>query len=83
LTCFHSRLLTYRDKPENVLQQLIQQYKSHYEISIGFHSEFTQEETDVEKVIRQLAKDNHVQVKEFWTSTLYHPDDIPYNSPKA
>lgn len=79
----YSGLLTYRDTPENVLNKLIQQYKGTSTISIGFHQEFTQEETDVEKAIRQLAQDNNVQVKEFWTSTLYHPDDIPYSTPKA
>ncbi|CAF1521555.1 unnamed protein product, partial [Adineta steineri] len=76
-------LLTYRDTPENVFKQLIQQYKDKFEISIGFHQEVTQEETDVEKAIRQLARDNNVHVKEFWTTTLYHPDDLPYNNPKA
>ncbi|CAM4784737.1 unnamed protein product [Rotaria magnacalcarata] len=78
-----SGLLTYRDTPENVFKQLIQQYKDKFEISIGFHQEVTQEETDVEKAIRQLARDNNVHVKEFWTTTLYHPDDLPYNNPKA
>ncbi|CAF4846758.1 unnamed protein product, partial [Rotaria socialis] len=28
-------------------------------------------------------RDNNVHVKEFWTTTLYHPDDLPYNNPKA
>ena len=78
-----SALLTYRDTPENAIKQLIEQYKNDYEISISFNQEFTQEETDVEKSIRQLARENNVQVKEFWASTLYHPDDIPYNNPKA
>jgi deoxyribodipyrimidine photo-lyase len=80
---FYSCLLTYRDTPENVLNQFIQQYKDIFEISIGFHQEVTKEETDVEKAIHQLARDNKVHVKEFWTSTLYHFDDLPYNNPKA
>jgi len=75
--------LTYRDTPENVLNQLIQQFKDSFEISIGFHQEATQEETDVEKSIRQMARENNTHVKEFWTLTLYHPDDLPYNNPKA
>ena len=83
LLSLFSGLFTYRDTPENILGQLIQQYKNEYEISIGFHPEFTKEETDVEKTIRQLARENNVHVKEFWTTSLYHPDDIPYNSPKA
>lgn len=78
-----SALLTYRDTPENAFKQLIDQYKTDYEISIGFDKEFTQEDTDVENSIRQLARENNVHVKEFWASTLYHPDDIPYNNPKA
>ncbi len=80
---FSSGLLTYRDTPENVLNQLIQQYKDNYQISIGFHQEVPKEETNVEKAIRQLARDNNIQIKEFWTSTLYHPDDLPYNNPNA
>jgi deoxyribodipyrimidine photo-lyase len=75
--------LTYCETPENVLKQLIQQYKDTFEITISFHQEVTQEEIDVEKVVRQLANDNNVRVKEFWTSTLYHFDDLPYNNPKA
>ncbi|UJR31796.1 hypothetical protein I4U23_019273 [Adineta vaga] len=78
-----SDLRIYRDIPENILGQLIEQFKNQFEISIGFHQEVTQEETDVEKAIRQLAKDNNIRIKEFWTSTLYHPDDLPYNNPKA
>ncbi|CAF3299971.1 unnamed protein product [Rotaria sp. Silwood2] len=78
-----SRLLTYRDIPENILNQFIRQFKDKFEISIGFHQEVTQEEIDVEKAVRQLAHDNNVRVKEIWTSTLYHPDDLPYNNPKA
>ncbi|CAF0888048.1 unnamed protein product [Adineta ricciae] len=78
-----SDLQTYRDTPENVLGQLVQQFKGEFEISIGYHQEATKEETDVEKAIQQLAKDNKLHVKEFWTSTLYHPDDLPYNNPKA
>jgi deoxyribodipyrimidine photo-lyase len=80
---FSSGLLTYRDTPENVFKQYIQQFKDNFQISIGFQQEVTQEETDVEKTIRQVAGENNVQVKEFWTSTLYHPDDVPYNNPKA
>ncbi len=75
--------MTYRDTPENVFKQLIQEYKDKYQISIGFHLEVTKEETDVENAVRQLARDNNVQIKEFWTSTLYHPDDLPYNNPKT
>jgi deoxyribodipyrimidine photolyase len=78
-----SGLFTYRDTPESVLSQLIEQFKDQFQISIGFSQEVTKEETDVEKAIRQLASDKNVQVKEFWTSTLYHLDDLPYNNPKA
>lgn len=75
--------MTYRDTPEKVFKQLIDQYKDKYQISIGFNQEVTKEETDVEKAVRQLATDNNVQIKEYWTSTLYHPDDLPFNNPKA
>ena len=75
--------MTYRDAPENVFKQLIDQYKDKYQISIGFNQEVTKEETDVEKAVRQLALDNNVQIKEYWTTTLYHPDDLPFNNPKA
>ncbi|CAF3627481.1 unnamed protein product [Adineta steineri] len=78
-----SGLLTYRDTPENVLTQLIEQFKNIFEITIAFQQQVTQEETDVEKTIRQLTIDNNIHVKEFWTLTLYHPDDLPYNNPKA
>ncbi len=75
--------MTYRDTPENVLNQFIQQFKDNFQISIGFHQEVTKEETDIEKAIHQLARDNNVLIKEFWTLTLYHPDDLPYNNPKV
>lgn len=80
---FSSGLLTYRDTPENILGELIKKFQNNYQISIGFNQEVTQEEIDVEKSIRQLAQTNNIQTKEFWTSTLYHPDDLPYNNPKA
>lgn len=78
-----SDLLTYSDTPEKVLRDLIERCKDQYEITIGFSQEITKEETDVEQSIRQLAHENHVKIKEFWTSTLYDPDDLPYNNPKA
>ena len=78
-----SGLVTYRDTPENILNQLIQRFKDKFQITIGFHQEITQEETDIEKVARELCRNNNVHVKEFWTSTLYHPDDLPYNNPKT
>lgn len=78
-----SALFTHRDTPENVLNQQVQQFKEQFQISIGFSQEPTKEETDVENAIRQLASENQIQVKEFWTSTLYHLDDLPYNNPKA
>lgn len=62
---------------------MIKTYKDKYEISIGFHPEVTKEEIDVEQAIRELARENNIRIKEFWTTTLYHPDDLPYNNPKA
>ncbi|CAF3074155.1 unnamed protein product [Rotaria sp. Silwood2] len=35
------------------------------------------------KTTHPLAQDNNVRIKDMWTSTLYHPDDLSYNNPKV
>ncbi|CAF1591656.1 unnamed protein product [Rotaria sp. Silwood1] len=73
---FRNDLRLHDNEVDRLLESCLFLYTDTYkfEISIGFH----QEETDVEKVVRQLAHDNNI-----WTSTLYHPYDLPYNNPKA
>lgn len=38
----------------------------------------TQEELDVEKRLCQVCSQHGVKIHMFWTSTLYHRDDLPF-----
>ncbi|CAF1148914.1 unnamed protein product, partial [Didymodactylos carnosus] len=77
-----SNLFVQREIPEIVILNLVQKFKQHYSITIIFHQEVTREETDVEAAIRKVAIEHKVNVKEFWGLTLFHPNDLPYTSPK-
>lgn len=63
-------------RPEQILPQLA---KEHRVARIYAHKEVTQEETDVEYAIdKELG--GEVDLEWCWGSTLYHPDDIPYEA---
>merc|ERR1712241_72387 len=47
-----------------------------------FHQETCQEEVDSEASLWKLCKEYGIQIKAFWGSTLYHKDDLPFNTIK-
>ncbi|PSF38185.1 cryptochrome DASH [Aphanothece hegewaldii CCALA 016] len=66
-----SDLIIRQGKPENIITDLVKTL----EIStVYYHQEVTAEELAVEKA---LAK-NNIKIKGFWGTTLYHPDDLPF-----
>jgi deoxyribodipyrimidine photolyase len=42
------------------------------------HKEITNDEVKAENKIESAMKDEGLEVKYFWGSTLYHPDDLPF-----
>ncbi|WP_339833547.1 DASH family cryptochrome [uncultured Flavobacterium sp.] len=70
-------LLIYFDKPENVLEKVIDEH----DISIVFtQKEWTNEETDVNKNIKNQI--STVTFKEYYDQFLFHPEDIPFENLK-
>ena len=70
-------LLIYFDKPENVLEKVIDEH----DISIVFtQKEWTNEETDVNKNIKNQI--STVTFKEYYDQFLFHPEDIPFQNLK-
>jgi len=61
--------------PEFIIPELV----TNYNVSALYTSqEVTTEEVGILKSIRQKLEVNRVDVKEFWTSTLIHYEDIPW-----
>lgn len=77
LRSLHSDLIIRIGKPEDVLPEIAQT------LDIGaiyYHQEVTDEELQVTKNLRsQIQKlGSDIALKEFWGSTLLHPDDLPF-----
>jgi deoxyribodipyrimidine photo-lyase len=62
-------------KPENVIANLAQELAA---TAVYASKEATQEETDVESALSKKLKGYNVDFELFWTSTLYHPRDMPF-----
>ncbi|XP_053121667.1 cryptochrome DASH-like [Hemicordylus capensis] len=71
-----SNLVVRKGRPEEVVHDLIAQLGS--VAAVAFHEEATQEELDVEKALLQVCSEQGVAVQNFWGSTLYHRDDLPF-----
>ena len=71
-----SNLVIFKEKPEIAIPRLAQQLSAK---SVFFHQEVTAEEIQVETVVYQALKKNGVKLKSFWSHTLYHPDDLPFD----
>ena len=62
-------------KPEVTLSELAREYEAK---AVYTGKEATQEETDVESALSKKLKNYNVDLETFWTSTLYHPLDMPF-----
>ncbi|TRT80083.1 MAG: cryptochrome DASH, partial [Microcystis aeruginosa Ma_AC_P_19900807_S299] len=68
-------LIIRRGKPEELIPQLVQELQI---AKVYYHQEVTAEELAVEKAVNKALSGVPVQIKNFWTATLYHPDDLPF-----
>jgi len=68
-------LIIRRGKPEEIIPQLVQELQI---ARVYYHQEVTAEELAVEKAVNKALSGVPVQIKTFWTATLYHPDDLPF-----
>ncbi|KAF5732647.1 blue-light photoreceptor PHR2 [Tripterygium wilfordii] len=62
-------------KPETVLVELIKAIGAD---AVYAHKEVSRDEIEAEEKIEAAMKDEGVDVKYFWGSTLYHLDDLPF-----
>ncbi|NJL13058.1 MAG: DASH family cryptochrome [Microscillaceae bacterium] len=62
-------------KPEDILPALVQTYQIQKVMS---SAEVTYEEKQVEKQLEEALWAQKVAYETFWTSTLYHLEDLPY-----
>ena len=94
LQCKGSDLIirSFREKKENgnpteAIQNIIKQLGLEHQnendrstCTLIFHKEATQEETDVEKSLAELCKTYNINLRSFWGATLYHIDDLPFDT---
>lgn len=66
-------------KPETVLIELAQAIGAE---AVYAHREVSRDEVKAEDKIEEVLKDEGLEVKYFWGSTLYHIDDLPFKLEK-
>ncbi|KAI3805913.1 hypothetical protein L1987_21801 [Smallanthus sonchifolius] len=62
-------------KPETVLAELVKEIGAE---GVYMHREVSNDEVKGEQKIETVLKDEGVEVKYFWGSTLYHVEDLPF-----
>ncbi|XP_073054130.1 blue-light photoreceptor PHR2-like [Primulina eburnea] len=62
-------------RPETVLLELVKAVGAE---AVYVHKEVSNDEVKAEEKIEEVMKDEGVEVKSFWGSTLYHLDDLPF-----
>ncbi|XP_022953708.1 blue-light photoreceptor PHR2-like [Cucurbita moschata] len=70
-----SNLVVRIGKPETVLVELAKEIGAD---AVYAHYEVLQDEMETEERVECAMKEENVEVKYFWGSTLYHIDDIPF-----
>ncbi|XP_015951161.1 blue-light photoreceptor PHR2 [Arachis duranensis] len=62
-------------KPETVLVELVKAVGAD---AVYMHKEVSHDEVKTEEKVEKVMKEENVEVKCFWGSTLYHVDDLPF-----
>lgn len=62
-------------KPETVLRELVKAVGAE---GVYVHKEVANDEVKAESKVETALRDEGVEVKYFWGSTLYHVDDLPF-----
>ena len=68
-----SNLIVRKGLPEICLSEIVPNLNID---AIYYHQEATAEELAVEKALKKILK---IQLRAFWGTTLYHPEDLPYS----
>ncbi|WPY99242.1 DASH family cryptochrome [Christiangramia sp. OXR-203] len=71
----HIPLFVFQNKPEVKIAELV---KKHQIDTIYFQKEWTDEEKEVERNLKESIPD--IEFKDHYQQFLFHPDDIPYDS---
>jgi len=71
----HIPFFVFQNKPEVKIAELV---KKHQIDTIYFQKEWTDEEKEVERKLKESIPD--VEFKDHYQQFLFHPDDIPYDS---
>ncbi|KAF9622149.1 hypothetical protein IFM89_029433 [Coptis chinensis] len=70
-----SNLVVRIGKPENVLVELVKEVGAD---GVFVHREVSKDEVREEEKVEKAVKEEGVEVKYFWGSTLHHVDDLPF-----
>ncbi|KAI3506614.1 hypothetical protein L1887_21174 [Cichorium endivia] len=70
-----SDLIVRIGKPETILAELVKEIGAE---AVYAHREVSNDEVKGESKIETALKDEGVEIKYFWGSTLYHIDDLPF-----
>lgn len=70
-----SGLIVRIGKPESVLAELVKDVGAD---AVYAHKEVSHDEVKGEEKIEMKMKDEGIEVKYYWGSTLYHVDDLPF-----
>jgi deoxyribodipyrimidine photo-lyase len=70
-----SNLIVRRGLPENIIPILAEELKIE---AVYYQAEVTSEELAVENLLKKSLSQINIKVKRFWQSTLYHPDNLPF-----
>ncbi|KAL0459700.1 UNVERIFIED_CONTAM: Blue-light photoreceptor PHR2 [Sesamum latifolium] len=62
-------------RPESVLLEVVKAVGAD---AVYMHREVSHDEVKAEEKIEEVMKDEGVEVKSFWGSTLYHLEDLPF-----
>ena len=70
-----SNLIIRQGKPEAEIPALVEALNID---AVYWHEEATSEETDVDQAVEKALEDLNVTSKAYWGTTLYHPNDLPF-----
>ncbi len=74
-----SDLIVRQGKPEVEILALVERLNID---SVYWHEEATQEEIEIENNLKQALRSRDTPFKTYWGTTLYHPDDLPFDLAK-
>ena len=74
-----SDLVIRNGKPEEEIPALVKALNID---AVYWHEEVTPEETDIDRAVEAALKELKVPSEVYWGTTLYHPDDLPFEIKK-